>query len=380
MVFDATKPGKFVSHQGAICTDICEFAAIIANSAFVQTQCRDFATLPRAIPPHNECVEENIDIDIASLSDKQFAFLLDCVPEKTKEDILSAYPERMAKIQEMKALPDFLHCVARGQQDEAQHILETSANAKTLLTKPASFTDYSSRTFDCTAYEYAYWAKDTHMCRMLEKYIAKDAETKATMAARIDEMERIDTTTGQKIGLHYQQAGSEYRSAHFDMKPLRDALQTYVYGYAAWDAAENSDAIEKAWMDVGKAQRDVPAHAAQEYCTPDRSFSPLPSFNVDREDIPKEALPRVLTFYNFNTQTNDSWFPLVAPNSGLGFDFALFRDRACLRSVAAAMPPGAAVAAGDLAAITRLDEVRTIDLTLSRDHLNPPASAPGMSM
>ncbi|HHF7372526.1 hypothetical protein [Legionella bozemanae] len=34
----------------------------------------------------------------------------------------------------------------------------------------------------------------------------------------------------------------------------------------------------------------------------------------------------------------------------------------------------------DLAAITRLDEVRTADLTQLREHLNPPTIAHGMLM
>ena len=133
-------------------------------------------------------------------------------------------------------------------------------------------------------------------------------------------------------------------------------------------------------MEVGKAQRDVPAHVAHEYCRKDRSFSPLPSFNVDGADIPNETLPRVLKFYNFNTEAVDSWFPLVAPNSGLGFDFALMRGGpgpCCVAPVASPMPLSAGQ---DLAAIIRLDKVRTVDLTHSREHLIPPARAPGMSV
>ena len=75
--------------------------------------------------------------------------------------------------------------MAKGNQDEAETLLTaTPANIQTLLRTPGIFTDYSGRTFNCTTYEYAYWAKDTHMCRMLESYM--DAETKAQMLARID--------------------------------------------------------------------------------------------------------------------------------------------------------------------------------------------------
>lgn len=50
----------------------------------------------------------------------------------------------------------------------------------------------------------------------------------------------------------------------------------------------------------------------------------------------------------------DSMFPLTSSNSGLGFDFGLIRGAAEVRTPAA---------------ITRLDEVRTADLTQSREHL-----------
>lgn len=68
-------------------------------------------------------------------------------------------------------------------------------------------TDYSGRTFNCSAYEYAYWAKDTHMCRMLERYM--DEETKAQILARI--------TINDDTGLSYQQNGAVYQSSHFDL-------------------------------------------------------------------------------------------------------------------------------------------------------------------
>src|SRR3990167_8588173 len=104
----------------------------------------------------------------------------------------------------------FLEWVAYGQQDEAEILLSQVFQGQpnkiqAALLHQGTFTDYSGRTFNCSAYEYAYWAKDTHMCRMLERCM--DDETKTAMAARIDEMERIDEATGQPIGLVYSQAG-----------------------------------------------------------------------------------------------------------------------------------------------------------------------------
>ena len=113
---------------------------------------------------------------------------------------------------------------------------------------------------------------------------------------------------------------------------------------------------EMAWLAVGKAQREVPAHIAHEYCRPDRSFDPAPSFY-------EETLPRVLNFDNYVTNVK-SWFPLAPSSSGLGFDFGIFRGRAGWASGLRASfldRDGAR----DLAAVSRLDEVRTADLTQS---------------
>ena len=76
--------------------------------------------------------------------------------------------------------------VVRGEQDAADAMLRQHPE---LILKCGDVTDYSGRTFKkITAYEYAYWAKDTHMCRMLEAHM--DDATKAKMFEGIDAMER----------------------------------------------------------------------------------------------------------------------------------------------------------------------------------------------
>ena len=261
----------------------------------------------------------------------------------------------------------FLKCVAYGQQDKAEKLLSQVFQGQpnkiqAALLHQGTLTTYAGETFNCSAYEYAYWAKDTHMCRMLERYM--DNATKAQMLTRIDAIEAN--------GLTCQQNDQEYHSSHFDFTPLKEAYQRYLEGYDAWYAARNWSALDAAWLDVGKAQRNVPAHVAQEYCRPDRSFDPRPEFN-------EATLPRGLTFYNWTTDRGDSWFPLTASNSGLGFDFALIRA-ARLRRPGVRRLGGGTGALSDLAAITRLDEVRTVDLTQSREHLNPPAMSQNMSV
>ena len=262
--------------------------------------------------------------------------------------------------------------VMHGKQDKAEEILKWNPK---LLEMTGEATDYSGRTFNCTAYEYAYWAKDTHMCRMLERHM--DENTKAAMLVKVT---AIDT-----VGLTYEQHGHVVEhSTHFDMTPLKTALQNYVNGFDAWDTANNYDAMRAAWMQVGLAQRDLPVHVVNEYCRPDRSFAPLPAFNEDK-------LPRVLTYYSQNSGSEVPLFPLVVSgSSGLGVDFAL---------ISAGSPGGRCGAVGgipasvrlarlrwlpcclvDLAAISRLDVVRTDDLKQSLEILGKPEDlehAPG---
>src|SRR3990167_2413910 len=315
MVLDSSKTGKFVTHQGCICTDFCEFlAAAKQNSFFVQQKRKDFATMNDVIPHKNDWIAGPIELDIEELPDEQLVVLLEKLPQESRKEIKQSYPERMAQIarlQLIKILPDFLLHVARGQQTQAERLLTESPDKQLLLLTPETFTDYSGRTYQCTAYEKAYWDKDTRMCRMLESHM--DGATKAEMSARIEAMERD--------GLVYQQQGQEHRSAHFDLTPLKTALQEYIAGYDNWDRTRNWVAMNAAWMKVGIAQRDVPAHVAHEYCMLDRSFDPCPSFIVN-----EESLPRTLQFYNYETGDDESWYPpAVAPNSGLGFDFAITR-------------------------------------------------------
>jgi hypothetical protein len=270
-----------------------------------------------------------------------------------------------------RLLDTFLERVAFGEQERAERLFTQvyQGNVEKIqvaLCCQRRFTDYSGRTFHCSAYEYAYWAKDTHMCRMLERYM-NDA-TKTTMLERIDKMESIVLETGQPMGLSYQQNGAEHRSAHFNFAPLIRALQGYIncFEESAARFTSNLEPLKAAWIMVGKAQRDVPAHVAQEYCRRDRCFDPLPSFNVDQE-----ILPRVLAFYNWDTGRDDSWFPLGLAEVGLGFDFAIMRGH----TARAARIVFACFAAGvrlDLEVITLLNKIRTIDLTHSRDNLITP--------
>lgn len=411
MLLDTEARGEnahFVTHQGLICTNFANIVPEGLNPSYFNDVRKDAATHPEIIPPQDEATM-TVDIEPEVLVDK----LGDLQWERLPKEVVDA----------CRALPSFkvrqlLDDVAKGKQEEANTVLKSSDDIQALLRTPGKFTDYSGRTFKCTAYEYAYWAKDTHMCRMLESHM--DDETKAFMLEKVNEMEHS--------GLAYQQHGQSYKNPHYDMSfvlknlsldeflqlqtivgqdakiqgatkdnyqqiaftateyealkkaleqhrpnsfgeklkfdfhSLITALDTYMTNYCTWDYHQQVEA----WMKVGIAQRDVPAHVAHEYCRPNRSFYPLPAFN-------EKKLPRVLTFDNF-AATDKSWFPLSS-SSGLGFDFAVGR-MGCDRAFATDLLPFSHPA--DLASVSHLDKVRIVDLTQSRENLSRPVSQLGL--
>ena len=352
ILLDDNKKGPFVSHQGSICLDFAEFmqAAMPTQAPeYFKNTLDDFNQLDKdAITSTNPSVHATLELSVEQLlakikNEDQLNAVLAKLTEDQKMEILASPQVKRMQV------PKFLLHVARGEQDEAEKLLEQNPDAEFLL-QSGEFTDYSGRTFNCTAFEYAYWAKDTHMCRMLTKHM--DEDTKAKMLQRCEAIEAV--------GLTYTQRGIEVKnSKHFEFKPLIDALKDYVDGFEK----RNWNERDAAWLRVGIAQRDLPAHVAHEYCRPDRSFDPRPEFN-------EPSLHRVLTFHNFNTNRDERWFPLAAAeNSGLGFDFALLR-RGC---AGGAQRRGGVVCGGggrvDLAAASHLDEVRSDDLKQLRKDL-----------
>ncbi|WP_193392714.1 hypothetical protein, partial [Legionella santicrucis] len=276
-LLDDSKPEPFINHQGSICLNFAEFVkagfpGLVPD--YFGTIRADFKALKKeAIKSTNKWVHEMVTLSVdellANIKDEdQLEAVLKKLPEAEKNEILAS-----PQIKRMQ-VPKFLLHVARGEQDEAEALLKANPDAHFLL-QSESFTDYSGRTFHCTAFEYAYWAKDTHMCRMLIQQM--DDETKKEMLERCEVMENN--------GLCYTQNGEVKNTSHFEFKPLIDALKDYVDEFAR----RNWNERDRAWLKVGIVQRDLPAHVASEYCRPDRSFNPRPEFN-------EPSLPRGLTF------------------------------------------------------------------------------------
>lgn len=358
MILDGQATGeraKFVIYQGLISFNFAELIEPMTacfDQEYFASILADFTDHPAERSCLNKSVACYTEVDVDEMGR---------LPTKAN-DTRRAHPDFQ--------VCQFLEYVAKGKQEKAAALLTaTPGNTQTLLRTRGVFMDYSGRAFKCTAYEYAYWAKDTHMCRMLEAHM--DEETNGAIAERIDEMERIDVDTGNPVGLLYVQFGQIRRGVHFDFTPLKkayqcylDAYQDYLDAYNLSPTTTNLDAVRDAWWAVGKAQRDVPAHVAQEYCRQDRSFNPRPEFN-------EPTLPRVLTYYN-GANFNDSWFPLAASDSGLGFKFVFLVGGGVVCDPVGPQPT--ACVNIDLAAVSHLDEVRTTELGQMRDDLRQASS------
>ena len=233
-----------------------------------------------------------------------------------------APPEKVVAVIDQEAVEKLLLHVARGEQDEAEAMLKTNRD---LAQGKGTVTDYSNRTFNnITAFQYALWALDWHMWTMITRYLPEEAA-----AEQLAELEKKGTIHGK----------------HYDFKELLTALKAYIDQYDALYAKSNGDQLTKLWSkDVGGAQTRVPAHVANEYCRPDRSFEPTPAF--------KEAsLPR-----SFNTDEG-AWFPLAKLSYGsLGVDFAVWRDCAARPRGTSEWGEGARV---DFSAAAELCKTRT---------------------
>ena len=103
---------------------------------------------------------------------------------------------------------------------------------------------------------------------------------------------------------------------HTHLQALISSLNTYCEQYNNWNWSQR----ENHWChQVGMAQREVPAHIAQEYChtnlllRKERSFTEL-------------EFPRTLEFNDWISGKTESWFPLHLDNK-LGVDFGIIRMR-----------------------------------------------------
>jgi hypothetical protein len=239
---------------------------------------------------------------------------------------------RKVKPKISSAIGAFLLHVAKGEQDEAEAMLQSIPGLE--LTS-GNVTDLSGRTFEnITGFQYAIWALDWHMWSMILKYIP---EREAALQLQI--LEDVGTEHGTR----------------FSFKPLILALNNYVKNYSLWDYED----CEKHWcQQVGGEQRGLPAHAVNEYCRPDRPFHPLPSFL-------EANLPRTM-----NTDKG-CWFTAKYKGGKLGAKWGAYRYAIPGHAQGGSMMAKGMSKAwpGDLRAIYMLEKTRLKQFGELRTHL-----------
>ena len=401
-LLNTQKKGDFFIHQGAICTP---FAKFVCSPLFdlpaeltqaLENARKTASTLNIEIPHHNPLVQGEVEIHTATLDNTALQALYEQIntykDQTLKKQLLAPLKQERPDFKPPINAKQFLQHIAYGEQDEAEILLQKDPELAQELLKAHNipFTDYSGRTFTCTAYEYAWWAKDAHMLKMLEKYIKQDEETRQFILERVKVIEELITPPSSSgffgpakpRGLLYTTQNSEGQTiehceAHFDLSPLMEALRTYISAYNISPKETDADweALYKSWIEVGLPQREVPAHIAQEYCHPNRSFDDVSQNKSLLNASEPSNLKRQLTFYNYKTSAYDSWFTrgTDSSDSSLGSSFAILRGRGHEATAASCANAGGASAWPiDLLAIEAIDEVRTGDLKESLDNLNRP--------
>ncbi|MBS0349593.1 MAG: protein kinase [Proteobacteria bacterium] len=197
-------------------------------------------------------------------------------------------------------LAQLLQFVAEGEQDKAEAMIQKDKNL--LLTK-GNVKDLSQREFkQITAFQYALWAMDWHMWKMIRKYLPTEAQ-----AQQFSELESKSTP----------------HDKHFSLYPLVKALWTYIESALGYSIFSKNQKIADYWVKgVGKAQKQLPAHVANEYCYEGREFDPCPTFT-------EEKLPRVRTSkyfidtpkYFLNNDESE-WHTYMLNEGGVGDTFA----------------------------------------------------------
>ncbi|KGP63059.1 hypothetical protein EP47_09000 [Legionella norrlandica] len=407
------KKGLFVTHQGCIVTHFAHFLQTSFSNevldeptrAFLQAAQQDFETVDKpdnVIPHKNDFIHadlKEVELDLSKMDNHALQVLYEDINRyedpKLKKTLLTQFKQERPDFKPKIDARQFLQHVAYGQQDEAEALLqkEDPQLAQELLKADnIAFTDYSGRTFTCTAYEYAYWAKDSHMQRMLEKHIRLDEDTRQFILERVQQIEELVNLPPdaglfehpKPRGLHYttrdEQGNTiDHWETHFDLTPLKRALEHYVKEYNEKPNKSGADweQLDKIWVEeVGRAQRDVPAHIAQEYCHPDRSFEDVTNNQALLDATNPTNLKRQLKFRKLDTNEYYLWFTpdSYSVDSGLGFSFGILRWRYDCRPREwwAAGAGDIAFAVIDLNALTAIDEVRTSDLKQSLDNLRQP--------
>ncbi|AMP88410.1 F-box protein [Legionella pneumophila] len=250
----------------------------------------------------------------------------------------------------------FLHHVVCGNHEVVAKMLNKTPH---LMCIRGQVRDLSGRTFtNISGFEYCMWALDKHMWTKMLASLHKTKEEEEIKAVLWTQYQKIKehgvTYTLHGATKHYMPETINKTEKHFDFEgTIIKELQEYV---------DNRD--DNQWQKgVGGAQRLLPAHVVDEYCSDTglcgRSLWGLPDF--------KEQHKSSKEFYSWKSNRLEPWF---GPVSTLGEDFAIYNGGGTTRAaVSVTFPRGGTLE--DLDAIKVLYEVRTNDFLALENDLKP---------
>ena len=236
-----------------------------------------------------------------------------------------------------QTLNRLLRFVVEGQQDQVERLIKTDSR---LLLAAGTVTDLSGRKFEqITAFQYALWAWDWHLWKMIQKYLSPKAQ-----AEQLAALESKSTAHGK----------------HFDLQPLIDVLQTYVdHAKEVWKYDQR--AVDYWCNKVSEAQKLLPVSVINEYCCQDRPFY--------HRSFTENSLPRTRQFYD-----QGDWHS--AELNGVVRGVRLNQPA---RQMKRAMILGSpAAVAMDIKALQSLLKIRTRQLEQLQSQLQ--SSSPGMGL
>jgi serine/threonine protein kinase len=207
-------------------------------------------------------------------------------------------------------LTKFLKHVGFGEQAEA----EAMAQLKPLLTTlKGDLTDCSGRTFpNITAFQYAVWALDFQMWRMIKQHMEKH-NLKQSVRAQMEELNDIASLNEQQGWLI--KPGKSINWPLIDWTTFIKELDEGVKNYDAWNGIQCGNH----WCQkVGGAQLKLPAHFINEYSHPIRWYTPIIRPRTLWGDT-EASLPRagVEDWANFNGKKLGKDFAWCAGVSGI---------------------------------------------------------------
>ena len=127
-----------------------------------------------------------------------------------------------------------LSCVARGQINEAASIIALYPETALYL---VGVMDGSGREFsNITALQYAVWALDWPMARMIMSHLSQDQATEQIVALKRD--------------------GAGEHGVCYDHKPLINAYSSYANNFLSWRDSQ----CRAHWVAIGKMQATLPDH------------------------------------------------------------------------------------------------------------------------